>query len=182
MIRRPPRSTLFPYTTLFRSVHDRERELVLLQQAQRLGRLRRARHGVLLRRVELFELATDEGIVVHDENARFHCLTSVHGHSGRKITRLFSSGPSLRSRSSPPCSATTFSATAHSIPASAVRKSGEASFGWRSWKSSSSPARSRRALRSMPMVTLDSGPPRLVRWRAAPSKGRGGGPRTDRHP
>src|SRR3712207_9573539 len=26
MIRRPPRSTLFPYTTLFRSVHDR-REL-----------------------------------------------------------------------------------------------------------------------------------------------------------
>src|SRR2546422_1569590 len=25
MIRRPPRSTLFPYTTLFRSVHDRRR-------------------------------------------------------------------------------------------------------------------------------------------------------------
>src|SRR5258708_23562942 len=25
MIRRPPRSTLFPYTTLFRSVQDRER-------------------------------------------------------------------------------------------------------------------------------------------------------------
>src|SRR2546425_10148009 len=25
MIRRPPRSTLFPYTTLFRSVHGRER-------------------------------------------------------------------------------------------------------------------------------------------------------------
>src|SRR3989454_2203262 len=24
MIRRPPRSTLFPYTTLFRSVHDRD--------------------------------------------------------------------------------------------------------------------------------------------------------------
>src|SRR3712207_8633815 len=24
MIRRPPRSTLFPYTTLFRSLHDRE--------------------------------------------------------------------------------------------------------------------------------------------------------------
>src|SRR2546425_7466945 len=26
MIRRPPRSTLFPYTTLFRSVHSREAE------------------------------------------------------------------------------------------------------------------------------------------------------------
>src|SRR5256885_5775536 len=26
MIRRPPRSTLFPYTTLFRSVHDRDVE------------------------------------------------------------------------------------------------------------------------------------------------------------
>src|SRR3712207_7336848 len=25
MIRRPPRSTLFPYTTLFRSIHDAER-------------------------------------------------------------------------------------------------------------------------------------------------------------
>src|SRR3712207_7312028 len=27
MIRRPPRSTLFPYTTLFRSERDKEREL-----------------------------------------------------------------------------------------------------------------------------------------------------------
>src|SRR2546429_1835829 len=28
MIRRPPRSTLFPYTTLFRSLHDAERRRV----------------------------------------------------------------------------------------------------------------------------------------------------------
>src|SRR5258708_24748198 len=28
MIRRPPRSTLFPYTTLFRSVHDRDWKIV----------------------------------------------------------------------------------------------------------------------------------------------------------
>src|SRR5689334_24673100 len=34
MIRRPPRSTLFPYTTLFRSLHDE----VLLQDRQRAGR------------------------------------------------------------------------------------------------------------------------------------------------
>src|SRR5690349_22462040 len=31
MIRPPPRSTLFPYTTLFRSVGDRRQRLVLLQ-------------------------------------------------------------------------------------------------------------------------------------------------------
>src|SRR5438477_8828084 len=29
MIRRPPRSTLFPYTTLFRSVQDRGRDFVV---------------------------------------------------------------------------------------------------------------------------------------------------------
>src|SRR5947208_9420975 len=33
MIRRPPRSTLFPYTTLFRSVHD---ELVDLREGARV--------------------------------------------------------------------------------------------------------------------------------------------------
>src|SRR3712207_7133937 len=30
MIRRPPRSTLFPYTTLFRSVHDQALERLLV--------------------------------------------------------------------------------------------------------------------------------------------------------
>src|SRR5256885_13187963 len=30
MIRRPPRSTLFPYTTLFRSVHDAANDLELV--------------------------------------------------------------------------------------------------------------------------------------------------------
>src|SRR3712207_9463364 len=29
MIRRPPRSTLFPYTTLFRSIHDFRRKLIV---------------------------------------------------------------------------------------------------------------------------------------------------------
>src|SRR3712207_5888329 len=45
MIRRPPRSTLFPYTTLFRSVHRREREVGAADLASRepepLERLRR---------------------------------------------------------------------------------------------------------------------------------------------
>src|SRR5688572_32414598 len=34
MLRRPPRSTLFPYTTLFRSVRDRERELLNRRRAR----------------------------------------------------------------------------------------------------------------------------------------------------
>src|SRR2546430_16170068 len=37
MIRRPPRSTLFPYTTLFRSDHDRA-QLDRLDQRELLGR------------------------------------------------------------------------------------------------------------------------------------------------
>src|SRR2546422_5880922 len=39
MIRRPPRSTLFPYTTLFRSIADASRELVLVKHAlEQFGR------------------------------------------------------------------------------------------------------------------------------------------------
>src|SRR3712207_8454681 len=37
MIRRPPRSTLFPYTTLFRSHHDVEHEAIELGLGQRVG-------------------------------------------------------------------------------------------------------------------------------------------------
>src|SRR5258708_24452839 len=38
MIRRPPRSTLFPYTTLFRSVRIGSNHVVLIVQAECLGR------------------------------------------------------------------------------------------------------------------------------------------------
>src|SRR5256884_4152787 len=38
MIRRPPRSTLFPYTTLFRSQFVRERSNLFLRQERRLLR------------------------------------------------------------------------------------------------------------------------------------------------
>src|SRR3712207_8371078 len=42
MIRRPPRSTLFPYTTLFRSRHDRRRrDLARGAERQLLADLRR---------------------------------------------------------------------------------------------------------------------------------------------
>src|SRR2546422_8422881 len=56
MIRRPPRSTLFPYTTLFRSVVDvprsdarretlHERELVAVGRRERGGGVRHQRHA-----------------------------------------------------------------------------------------------------------------------------------------
>src|SRR2546426_11860525 len=38
MIRRPPRSTLFPYTTLFRSLGEYGRSLALLGEAEALAR------------------------------------------------------------------------------------------------------------------------------------------------
>src|SRR2546427_4105237 len=47
MIRRPPRSTLFPYTTLFRSLRDTERRLHSPGGRRRTGaRLARGPHDV----------------------------------------------------------------------------------------------------------------------------------------
>src|SRR2546429_2629418 len=51
MIRRPPRSTLFPYTTLFRSVHRpelRDGLMALVDEQQRVARqvVEQARRGV----------------------------------------------------------------------------------------------------------------------------------------
>src|SRR2546427_8006250 len=75
MIRRPPRSTLFPYTTLFRSLTPREREVWALvaaglsnpQIAERLG--------------------------LSDNTVKFHVqhLFSKLGVKDRKSTRLNSS-------------------------------------------------------------------------------------------
>src|SRR5256886_17585780 len=52
MIRRPPRSTLFPYTTLFRSLghaaHDAALALLHLRQIERRARHLDAVHGELL--------------------------------------------------------------------------------------------------------------------------------------
>src|SRR2546422_3576844 len=52
MIRRPPRSTLFPYTTLFRS-HDDHVELVEIVQQDRPGADGDERHDGQLRAPEL---------------------------------------------------------------------------------------------------------------------------------
>src|SRR5688572_32654626 len=62
MIRRPPRSTLFPYTTLFRSV-ERQRRLA---DAERTGKEQRMRQlaGVIGRRQHRRRLAMTEEIRV----------------------------------------------------------------------------------------------------------------------
>src|SRR3712207_8076259 len=75
MIRRPPRSTLFPYTTLFRSVHEvvrhREREVAADRARFGVRRVRRADRGARRR---------DRALAFEDERER-----------DRKSTRLNSS-------------------------------------------------------------------------------------------
>src|SRR3712207_7861036 len=68
MIRRPPRSTLFPYTTLFRSLEVRRRSVVLgLDEVQVARRVERRRA------------------------CRSRCVGPARQHPDRKSTRLNSS-------------------------------------------------------------------------------------------
>src|SRR3712207_7905555 len=61
MIRRPPRSTLFPYTTLFRSLGV-ERALGLLDERQDVAHVEDARrHPVGVEHLEVGELLTRRG-------------------------------------------------------------------------------------------------------------------------
>src|SRR2546426_11174549 len=65
MIRRPPRSTLFPYTTLFRAVHGRH----LLPVAVRCGRGQRPLESVVVPRVLLGLLPLEQAPPeVHEED------------------------------------------------------------------------------------------------------------------
>src|SRR5258708_11470746 len=70
MIRRPPRSTLFPYTTLFRS--------------------KKARDGVAAAVAELGEVHRDERKALHLAGERFRPFVGVDPQD-RKSTRLNSS-------------------------------------------------------------------------------------------
>src|SRR5690348_17910940 len=82
MIRRPPRSTLFPYTTLFRSCDTQE---------QQIGNQPRA--------IELFgvdeepDRAADQADARDDQRARARNIDVSGGD--RKSTRLNSSHPSI---------------------------------------------------------------------------------------
>src|SRR2546425_5960056 len=63
MIRRPPRSTLFPYTTLFRSIHlEREQLLALVQTDSELSDI--LMRAFILRRVELIARGYGDAVVL----------------------------------------------------------------------------------------------------------------------
>src|SRR2546422_7898278 len=83
MIRRPPRSTLFPYTTLFRSEH----RVVLGPQVR--GALDRHRAADV--DVGGLDLAPGEAEVAEQVEARIVDLGGVDAELDRKSTRLNSS-------------------------------------------------------------------------------------------
>src|SRR2546426_6425973 len=61
MIRRPPRSTLFPYTTLFRSHTGDDRRQKLLGECHDIGELRKG--DLRLHHPELHEMASSLGLL-----------------------------------------------------------------------------------------------------------------------
>src|SRR3712207_6998563 len=80
MIRRPPRSTLFPYTTLFRSVVEKAhlRPRFVEDCVREMVRMAVERFG---------DLGTDAFVLARQEN-----LETIHKHNvDRKSTRLNSS-------------------------------------------------------------------------------------------
>src|SRR3712207_6969113 len=84
MIRRPPRSTLFPYTTLFRS----GQELVLGRQGDRVAeRLSAGDHRDLVHRVGVLEVVGDDRVAHLVERGDLALLLA----QDRKSTRLNSS-------------------------------------------------------------------------------------------
>src|SRR2546430_17623805 len=76
MIRRPPRSTLFPYTTLFRSGEARvavDRDVVVVVDPDQLAELQVPGERARLVGDALHQVAVgreEEGVVVHDRMAR----------------------------------------------------------------------------------------------------------------
>src|SRR3712207_7180260 len=79
MIRRPPRSTLFPYTTLFRSLvvsSDSDEPVTMYLRKQGPGEVTAA------------DIAPPAGVEVH--NPELHIAT-LNGKGDRKSTRLNSS-------------------------------------------------------------------------------------------
>src|SRR2546430_14808426 len=77
MIRRPPRSTLFPYTTLFRSLIDR------LRIDEIHGREQVPRQGAIHAEGKLQGLWELEVLVVEDDRARAGVRPDLVGASAR---------------------------------------------------------------------------------------------------
>src|SRR3712207_8483132 len=93
MIRRPPRSTLFPYTTLFRSREELEAE-----RAGHWGRLDEAHLDRVAEAVGLAGAVADEGVaalleavVVDPDGSGRHEAVGAGLGEDRKSTRLNSS-------------------------------------------------------------------------------------------
>src|SRR5437588_9604249 len=82
MIPRPPTSTLFPYTTLFRSVHEDEAWTERLQHRHGLFGVRGRAHIVPFGRQQDPDELEVHGVVVNDQDGRT---------GDRKSTRLNSS-------------------------------------------------------------------------------------------
>src|SRR5687768_17676717 len=83
MIRRPPRSTLFPYTTLFRSLLDRNKKSLCTSEPTRrtvCGFIAPQQHSRVLK-----------SHMVSDVSTHFYSPTIVSAMIDRKSTRLNSS-------------------------------------------------------------------------------------------
>src|SRR3712207_8883456 len=86
MIRRPPRSTLFPYTTLFRSVFVEARQAVVAELGLEL---------VMLHGLDLDDVAGDGDVLdlleAFPVDGEGHVRALLVAHLDRKSTRLNSS-------------------------------------------------------------------------------------------
>src|SRR5690349_22590866 len=80
MLRRPPRSTLFPYTTLFRSMHLREGQLGVAGRAAHQAQAWAEQHG------DAYLLARAHRMLAH-----YSRLMGDLSDTDRKSTRLNSS-------------------------------------------------------------------------------------------
>src|SRR2546430_9089613 len=88
MIRRPPRSTLFPYTTLFRSVHDEEQDAADVRQRELKQR------AIVGRRRE------EPGVkVVHRADRKSTRLNSSHSQISYAVFCLEKKNPKNRAYS-----------------------------------------------------------------------------------
>src|SRR2546429_5365920 len=70
MIRRPPRSTLFPYTTLFRSLYREARGTIFLDERHRAG----------IFRTDGFHRGGIERHRIHAQDRKSTRLNSSHGY------------------------------------------------------------------------------------------------------
>src|SRR5256885_10782361 len=83
MIRRPPRSTLFPYTTLFRSIRIIRQKIWII----RMDPLGYPDDAISVSRISVTKLI--RRIRMTDDGLSADCITNVH--EDRKSTRLNSS-------------------------------------------------------------------------------------------